>query len=76
MFAIIVTFGNYPLKTKFTPSFKCPMYKMGTMELDEIKSNAFFADDVYYDLDARNDVIFRRQEASETASSEEPSEEE
>ncbi len=69
--AIIVTFGNYPLKTKFTPSFKCPMYKMGMMELDEIKSNAFFADDIYYDLDARNDVIFRRQESSEAASDEE-----
>lgn len=27
--AIIVTFGNYPLKTKFTPSYQCKYYSMG-----------------------------------------------
>ncbi len=64
--AIIVTFGNYPLKTKFTPSFKCPMYKMGCMDLTEARSNVFFSDEIYYDLDTRNDIIFKRQEAAET----------
>ena len=39
--AIIVTFGNYPLKTKFTPSYKCPLYKFSTMDLTDVRSNAF-----------------------------------
>lgn len=66
--AIIVTFGNYPLKTKFTPSFKCPMYKMGCMDLTEARSNVFFSDEVYYDLDARNEIILKRQEVAESKS--------
>lgn len=28
--SIIVTFGNFPLKTKFTPSYSCPLYEFGT----------------------------------------------
>lgn len=55
--AIIVTFGNYPLKTKFTPSYKCDLYKMGTMDLTEARSNAFFPDEVFYDIAERNAVI-------------------
>lgn len=65
--AIIVTFGNYPLKTKFTPSFKCPMYKMGCMDLTEVRSNVFLSDEVFYDLDRRNDIILQRQENEEIA---------
>ena len=48
--AIIVTFGNYPLKTKFTPSYKCPLYQMKMMDQSDIRMNAFFGDDVYYCL--------------------------
>ncbi len=60
--AIIVTFGNYPLKTKFTPSYKCPLYQMGTMDLSEVRMNAFFGDEVYYDLDERNYIVASMQE--------------
>ena len=45
---IVNVFGFPPLKSKFTPSFKCPMYKMGTMDLTEARSNVFFADEVFY----------------------------
>ncbi len=55
--AIIVTFGNYPLKTKFTPSYKCSLYKMGTMDLTEAKGYAFFPDEVFYDISERNAMI-------------------
>ena len=55
--AIIVTFGNYPLKTKFTPSYKCPLYEFGTMDLTDVRSNAFFGDEVFYDLDERNYLV-------------------
>lgn len=55
--AIIVTFGNFPLKTKYTPSYLCPFYKMGRMDMEELRSHMFRADEVYYDLDARNEIV-------------------
>ena len=55
--AIVVTFGNYPLKTKYTPSYKCPFYQMGQMDMEELRSHVFRADDVYYDLGTRNRTV-------------------
>lgn len=55
--AIIVTFGNFPLKTKFTPSYKCPLYKFSQMDLTDVRSNAFFGEDIFYDLEERNYLI-------------------
>lgn len=55
--AIIVTFGNYPLKTKFTPSYLCPLYEFGQMDLSEVRANTFFGDEIYYDLGARNRAL-------------------
>ncbi len=63
--AIIVTFGNYPLKTKFTPSYRCDLYKFGTMDLTEVRSNAFFPDEVYYDLTERNNKVLGTSEDAE-----------
>ena len=63
--AIIVTFGNYPLKTKFTPSYRCDLYKFGTMDLTEVRSNAFFPDEVYYDLTDRNNKVLGVSEDAE-----------
>ncbi len=60
--AIIVTFGNYPLKTKYTPSYLCPYYKMGTMDMGELRSHMFKADEVYYDLEERNDIVLGKAE--------------
>ena len=61
--SIIVSFNSYPLKTKYTPSYKCPYYKFGPMDLTEIRSNMFRADDVFYDLRERNDKILGSQSA-------------
>ena len=55
--AIIVTFGNYPLKTKYTPSYKCPWYQFGMMDMEELRSHMFRADEVYYDLGKRNSIV-------------------
>ena len=52
--SIIVSFNSFPLRTKYTPSYKCPYYKFGPMDLTEIRSNMFRADEVYYDLAKRN----------------------
>ena len=55
--AIIVTFGNYPIKTKYTPSYKCPFYKFGRMDMTDMRSNVFRAEDVLYDVAARNKAV-------------------
>lgn len=62
--SIIVTFGNFPLKTKFTPSYRCPLYKFGTMDLSETRKNIFLGEEVYYDLGQRNDTILKEMEES------------
>ena len=59
--SIIVSFNSYPLKTKYTPSYKCPYYKFGPMDLTEIRSNMFRADEVYYDLRERNEKVLGEQ---------------
>ena len=55
--SIVVTFNNFPLMTKFTPSYKCPLYEMGQMDLTDVRANVFFGDDVFYDLDERNYLV-------------------
>ena len=55
--AIIVTFGNFPLKTQYTPSYKCPLYQMGQMDLSAVRSNVFHADRVFYDISRRNQLM-------------------
>lgn len=55
--AIIVTFGNFPLKTKYTPSYMCPLYQMGQMDLTDVRSNVFHADRVFYDIVRRNKLM-------------------
>ena len=59
--SIIVSFNSFPLKTKYTPSYKCPYYKFGPMDLTEIRSNMFRADEVYYDLRERNEKVLGEQ---------------
>ena len=55
--AIIVTFGNFPLMTKYTPSYLCPLYQFGEMDLTDVRSNVFMAEKVFYDINVRNRVI-------------------
>ena len=55
--SIIVSFNSFPLKTKYTPSYKCPFYQFGPMDLAEIRGKIFRADDVFYDLKVRNKTI-------------------
>ena len=64
--AIIVTFGNYPLKTKYTPSYKCPLYQIGQMDLTEARSNVFHADRVFYDITKRNALKVQKTEDEDT----------
>ena len=51
---IIVTFGNFPLKTYFTPSFKVPLYRFGEMDSSELEERAFNEREIFYDVRRRN----------------------
>lgn len=55
--AIIVTFGNFPLMTKYTPSYRCPLYQFGQMDLTDVRSNVFIAERVFYDINKRNALV-------------------
>ncbi len=59
--SIVVTFNNFPLRTKFTPSYKCPLYEFGQMDLTDVRSNVFFGSEIYYDLDERNYIVLDMQ---------------
>lgn len=63
--SIIVTFGNNPLKTQFTPSYKCPLYEFGTMDMTEVRNNVFYGEEIFYDLDERNYLVLDSEEEEE-----------
>ncbi len=60
--AIIVTFGNYPLKTRYTPSYKCSYYSVGRMDMTGFRSHVFKAEEVVYDMKRRNTLILGGEE--------------
>lgn len=60
--AIIVTFGNYPLMTKYTPSYKCEYYQMGKMDMTDIRNHMFRSEEVFYDVEVRNKTVLDEQE--------------
>ena len=70
--SIIVTFGNYPLKTYFSPSFKVPFYQMGKMDTTDLSERYFDENTILYSVSSRNELVFGD---STGKSSEEKSEE-
>ena len=67
--SIIVTFGNYPLKTYFSPSFKVPFYKMGKMDTSDLSERYFDENTILYAVNRRNEIVF--EEASAKGKAEE-----
>ena len=61
--SIVVTFGNYPLMTYFSPSFKVPFYKVGKMDTSELNDRLFDEKEAFYDISKRNDLA--EQDAKE-----------
>lgn len=55
--SIIVTFGNYPLKTYFSPSFKVPLYKTGKMDTSELNERFFNENEIFYSVKDRNEAV-------------------
>ena len=63
--SLVVTFGNYPLKTQFTPSYKSPLYKMGKMDTDDIEGRLFEEEEVFYNIAVRNSMVLGGQNEEE-----------
>ncbi len=63
--SIVVTFGNYPLKTVFTPSYKVPLYQVGVMNTDDLEGRLFEEAEVFYDIALRNEFIFGGAESAQ-----------
>lgn len=60
---IVVTFGNFPLKTYFTPSFKVPLYHFGEMDQSELEEHSFNERDVFYDVNKRNNRVLAKPQS-------------
>ena len=58
---IVVTFGNYPLKTYFTPSFKVPLYQFGEMDSSELDEHSFNEKELFYDVRERNKRVLEKK---------------
>ena len=67
---IIVTFGNYPLKTYFTPSFKVPLYVSGEMDQSDLEDRTFNEKEIFYDIRIRNKEVIERAQAKQKAKEE------
>ena len=59
--SLVVTFGNCPLKTQFTPSYKSPLYQMGKMATDDIEGRLFEEEEVFYNIARRNSIVLGGQ---------------
>ena len=60
--SVIVTFGNFPLKAYFTPSFKVPLYHTGVMDQSDLEERYFNEKEVYYNVKKRNKRILNKEE--------------
>lgn len=65
--SIVVTFGNNPLKTNFTPSYKVPLYTTGVMNTDAIKGRLFEEKKIFYSIVNRNNIILGGKQENATA---------
>ena len=72
---IIVTFGNYPLKTYFTPSFQVPFYVTGEMDQSELEERSFNEKEVFYDVRERNKKLLDKKTPAAAEAKEEKEEE-
>ena len=55
--SIIVTFGNYPLKTYFSPSFKVKLYKNGKIDNVNLLEHYFDESKIFYNIKKRNELF-------------------
>jgi hypothetical protein len=69
--SIIVTFGNYPLKTYFSPSFKVPFYQMGKMDTSDLSERYFDENTILYSVGNRNEIVFGEKTEEKEESKEE-----
>ena len=58
---VIVTFGNFPLKTYFTPSFKVPLYQTGEMDNSALEERSFDESEIFYDVRIRNEKVLENK---------------
>jgi len=68
--AIVSVFGFPPIRSKFTPSFKCKKYKLKSATQILKTARPFLEEEVFYDLLERNDFYFKAINTEEQASRE------
>ena len=56
--AIVNIFGFSPIKSKFTPSFRCTKYNLTPVNQESKVGKAFLEEDVFYNMLDRNNYYF------------------
>lgn len=62
--AIVSVFGFSPIKSKFTPSFRCPKYRLTPISQEIKKGKPFLEEKVFYDMLQRNAYYFKPKNES------------
>ena len=62
--AIVSVFGFSPIKSKFTPSFRCPKYKLTPISQEIKNGKPFLEEKVFYDILQRNAYYFKPKNES------------
>ena len=69
--AIVSVFGFAPIKSKFTPSFRCPKYKLIPISQEMKNGKPFLEEKVFYDMLQRNAYYFKPKNESMQTSQDE-----
>lgn len=64
--AIVNVFGFAPIKSKFTPSFRCSKYKLGNAEQENRMGKPFLEEKVFYDMLERNKFYFKPKQKTDS----------
>ncbi len=60
--AIVTVFGFSPIRSKFTPSFRCDKYKTGSIKQRQIDGIPFDENKVLYEILKRNMIVVYKKE--------------
>ena len=59
---VINSFGNYSMRTTFTPTYKNPDYKFLPLPSGHVIARPFDEDGTYYDIKKRNSIVLKQED--------------
>lgn len=63
--AIVTVFGYYPIRSRFTPSYKCSLYDMKRTKQEFVLGRYFDEAKAFYDIKGRNSLVIKAKPSNE-----------